>query len=76
MRISVDILARGYDRERLHRARCSLDGVEQNLAVVADEEAGYIIRYKTIDGRPIVHGDELARETVYGKVAIWFNPAV
>lgn len=55
----------------LHRrAIITLDGVRQTHCTEADEEGGYVERFKLKDGKPFVEGEEVATERVYGEVRI------
>lgn len=52
-------------------AKVFLDGVEQTECLIADEEEGYIKRFKRDkSGRPFVEVDDLATEVIHGKVEI------
>lgn len=48
-----------------------VDGKEVKYCTVADEEAGYVIRFvQDADGRMVREGDEIKRERITGKVEI------
>jgi hypothetical protein len=47
-----------------------LDGVEQKRVIEADDVNGFIRRYVTKDGKPVVQNGELQTETLSGKVVI------
>lgn len=74
MRMSINAWDDGYKNLDLN-ARVFLDGVEQKLCVTADEEKGYVLRYKSIDH--ILKVDKqlgaIEQEEVYGKVEIIIN---
>ena len=74
MRMSVNGWDEGHKNLDL-RAIVLLDGVEQKLCVTADEEKGYVLRYKSIDH--ILKVDKqlgaVEQEEVYGKVEIIIN---
>lgn len=51
--------------------RIKLDGAEVDNVITADEEEGFITRYKRDeDGRLLIDGDHAAEDTVHGKVEI------
>lgn len=71
MRLSVDPNDIGYNEffYCLH-PRAYLDGTEIEGCITADEEQGYIVRYKT----PLEERDgDLITETLFGKVEITIN---
>lgn len=73
MRISID----ERDSWTPEQADINLDckvlvnGEEVKYCTVADEEQGYVERFKEdADGKLVREGDEIARERLYGKVEI------
>ena len=55
----------------VRHAKVFLDGEEVQYCILADEEAGYVLRYKTDDKGMLMHdGDEIATERLEGKVTI------
>lgn len=66
MRLDIDEL--GFDWGLGNRATVYLDGVEQPCCTVADEEEGYIIRYKRLDPEKKPLND--LTEKIYGEVKI------
>ena len=77
MRVSVDSEDAGYAKYMEIVAmglavKISLDGVEIDEVITADDKEGTVLRYKTDNsGLPIINGDELERETLHGDVLIW-----
>ena len=73
MRLSVSYYNE-YDKEtRELCCRCVvlLDGVRVKNCTEADEEEGFIVRFKLDDhGTHIVNGAEIETETLYGNVQI------
>lgn len=55
----------------VRHAKVYLDGEEVQYCILADEEANYVLRFKTDDkGALIRDGDEIATERLEGKVTI------
>lgn len=50
-----------------------LNGVQVNWVVEADDEEGYIVRYKTKSSKFSVANDEIIKERLFGKVEIRFK---
>ena len=73
MRLSVSEYSE-YDKEtRELCCRCVvlLDGVHVKNCTEADEEEGFVVRFKLDDrGNHIVNGSEIETETLYGNVQI------
>ena len=73
MRLSVSEYSE-YDKEtRELCCRCVvlLDGVHVKNCTEADEEEGFVVRFKLDDrGNHIVNGAEIETETLYGNVQI------
>lgn len=69
MRLTVD---EAIDRGLLGRVKVKLDGEYVQGVIVADEEQGYIERFKKIDGRFVVNHDreEVETEVLRGNVVI------
>lgn len=72
MRLAMDEEDLGHDPDKVFIAAISFNGVEQKGALTADEELGYLLRYKMVDGKHVMVGDDLVTEEVYGKVVITF----
>lgn len=76
MRLSVSDFQE-YDEEKLalcRRVVVLLDGVQVKNCTEADEEEGFVVRFKLDDrGNHIVNGAEIETETLYGNVQI-INP--
>jgi hypothetical protein len=72
MRVSVVPTDPGY-RVQAYNYSVLLDGVEQTQCITADEEQGYVVRYKTdAHGKLVFNAGTEACETevVHGKVEI------
>lgn len=73
MRLSVSYY-NNYDKEtRELCCRCVvlLDGAQVKNCTEADEEEGFVVRFKLDDkGKVIVNGAEIETETLYGNVQI------
>lgn len=59
-----------FEKSWLHRVRVFLDGVEQTECVQYDVPEGFVLRYATKDGQPIVRGDSFVVERVRGTVTV------
>lgn len=74
MRISVDKDDPGLINHLLARpVIVHVDGIARDKVITADEEKGYIVRYKTDErGHPVINKERTAfeRETLYGIVYI------
>lgn len=79
MRISASILDSGYDAyQKLcsegKRVRVMLDGTEVKNVETADDAEGWVIKAKENElGQVYAVGDEIAKETLRGKVAFEFE---
>lgn len=60
-------------RKHCNSAGIYLDGVKIDWVVEVDDEAGYVVRYKTKSGKFTVANDEIETEKLYGKVEIKFK---
>ena len=73
MRLSVSDLHE-YDEEKLalcRRVVILVDGVQVKNCTEADEEKGFVVRFKLDDhGKLILNGSEIETETLYGNVQI------
>lgn len=73
MRLSVSDFQE-YNEEKLalcRRVVVLLDGVQVKNCTEADEEEGFVVRFKlTKEGSLILLGDEIETETLYGNVQI------
>ena len=73
MRLSVSDF-KEYDEEKLalcRRVVVMLDGVQVKNCTEADEEEGFVVRFKlTKEGSLILLGSEIETETLYGNVQI------
>ena len=73
MRLSVSDF-KEYDEEKLalcRRVVVMLDGVQVKNCTEADEEEGFVVRFKlTKEGSLILLGAEIETETLYGNVQI------
>lgn len=73
MRLSVSDFQK-YDKETLalcRRVVVLLDGVQVKNCTEADEEEGFVVRFKlTKEGSLILLGAEIETETLYGNVQI------
>lgn len=73
MRLSVSDFQE-YDKETLalcRRVVVLLDGVQVKNCTEADEEEGFVVRFKlTKEGSLILLGAEIETETLYGNVQI------
>lgn len=47
-----------------------LDGVKVTMVTEADEQGGFVVRYRMEDDKFVLVGDEAQMETVHGKVDI------
>lgn len=74
MPVSVNSKDRGIQDMVLangRRVRVFLDGIEINEVITADSKLGIVERYKSdAAGKPVISGDEAARETLTGEVRI------
>ena len=77
MIITVDsLLSLEHPLYRIGEIEIYLDGVLQTHAIACDtlgdlhHKTGWVERYKTIDGIPIMCGDEFETEIVYGDVEV------
>ncbi len=52
------------------RGKIFLDGVEQKMCTTFDTEAGYIERYKEVDGKIVIENDEGVIERLEGVVTV------
>lgn len=68
--MKLDVNDDNFDWELGNRATVWLDGFKQDRCTVADEEAGYIVRYP-IDQKKRLNGE---MEIVYGAVKIEIEP--
>lgn len=73
MRLSIDE-RESWTREQIeveHNCKVFLDGVQIKYCTVADEEQGYVERFKLNPQGEFVHNaDYIEREKLYGKVVI------
>ena len=69
MRLTVD---EAIERGLLGRVKIKLNGEYVQGAIVADEEQGYIERFKKVDGKFVVNRwrKDIETETLYGNVVI------
>jgi hypothetical protein len=80
MRLSVDSDDAGHMLFGLLRAAgrtptIYLDGLKQDHVIMADDERGEVLRFKTDDaGHVMRDGDDAARELLTGKVTIQLDP--
>lgn len=76
MRISIDETDRGFEAWMLaggHSTKwdITVDGVQQDWCVMADQELGEVRRHALDEnGKHIIDIDEVRTETVFGKVII------
>lgn len=74
MRLSINADDSGYNLELAMRSKIYLDGIKQLNALTADEELGYIKRYRINSrGEVYILKDSIETEEVYGKVEIVLN---
>lgn len=53
------------------KVRVKLDGEEISAVITADEEEGFVVRYrKDVDDHFVIEDDEAVTETITGKVEI------
>lgn len=72
MRVSADHTDLGF-RSDAHASnyKVLLDGEEVDRVITADEEKGYILKYKQVDGEYVRGGDgRLETEELHGNVKI------
>lgn len=69
MRLTVK---EAIDRDLLGRVKIKLNGEYVQGVIVADEDQGYIERFKKVDGEFVVNRrrKEIETETLYGNVVI------
>lgn len=72
MRLDIaDMLDWTVEQAQLaNNCKIYLNGEEVKYVTVADEEQGYIERYKELDGKFVREGDEIAIERLEGEVQI------
>ncbi|WP_336023441.1 hypothetical protein [Acinetobacter lwoffii] len=69
MRLTVD---EAIDRGLLSKVKVKLNGEYVRDVVVADEEEGYIKRFKRVDGKLVINRkrEDVETEVLYGNVVI------
>lgn len=74
MRLSMEENDAGYNLALAMRTEIYFDGIKQLNALTADEELGYIKRYRINSrGEVYILKDSIETEEVYGKVEIVLN---
>jgi hypothetical protein len=52
-----------------------LDGIEQTHQITADPEEGWVRRYRSVKGNPVIFGDVFQTEIVKGNVVVRLSRA-
>lgn len=76
MKVTVDDLVENKEmRINFDGVRVLVDCVQHDKVIIADQESGYIEKYKIEDGKPVLNkkGDDILREKIFGKVEFIFK---